>query len=117
MGVVFPDNYFSGIAIVVHQALQRIDHMMIADIPTLCITLNHSAIIAFSTDGDMGILLGIEDRLTIAVVVKLMRFALSFEQEINNFIFARCWNKSSRISVGLNVLSIRLKATISAIGG
>ncbi len=97
----------------VHQAVERVCHVPVADIPRLGAAAHHGAIVSFGILYHKCILFGGETRLvTIGVVDGIVRAQLA--QQLNDFVFARRRNERGSPCVLLNILAVRLKANQSA---
>ena len=73
VGVVCPDNRLRLRAVMLHQALQRVSHVAVADIPRFRAALYHRAVIVLGILDDEGILLGIKRRFAIVPFVRTVR--------------------------------------------
>ena len=100
--------------VVRHEAVERVHHMMVADVPRRGASADHGAIVQLGVLCDERVLFGVEERLA-AVLSVLRRAAPQRAQHGHRFVLARRWHEVGSTSVLLLVLPVRLEASIGAL--
>ena len=114
MGVVLPDDRFGVGAIVLHEAIERVGHVPVAQVPRFGPAADHRPVVGSGALDGLGVHDRIETRRVPGYV--LHRSLAHGPQEIQHLLPAGVWNEEGGAGVFLRVLGVGLEAEEGAVG-
>ncbi len=114
--VVFPHDRLGLWTVMLHEPLERLHHVPVANVPRFGAAADHGAVVVLGVLHHQGILLGVEVPI-LSVTGKRLGRAAEFGEQLHHMAFTRRIRPLRRPRVFLDVLAIRLEALKGATGG
>jgi len=108
--VVCPDNSFGIRAVMTLEALERLDHVSVPDVPRISVASSHLSVVLFGVFRDECVLFGVE--IVVSTVVVRRGSRLKLRQRIDDLVLAGLGDHPERLGVLLGVLAVRFETPV-----
>jgi hypothetical protein len=109
--VVLPHDRLRLGAVMLHEPLERLDHVRVAHVPRRGTATHHRAVVALRILGDERVLLGVEERVG-AVLAELGGLGAKRGEHGHGFALTGRRDERRRAGVLLHIFAVRLEASI-----